>query len=222
MAFNYQTREVTHGDSFGFFAKITKDTQTGGVTFGTPYEYTGLRGVNFEVSQDNNPFYADNVTHVTLLGAKTIEGTLTIYQMRDEFKQDHQGYKKKASGAWVDGGAISNFLWGHAETVTDEFGGEVNEWHLWTNVKASAATGEAATDEDAATVKEIEVPLTAQPNNSVVDSDGKPVTEIVWRDSDEVNVTDFVNQLFADTPELTVTEFVNYAIGKTPLPTPAA
>lgn len=65
--------------------------------------------------------------------------------------------------------------------ATDEFGSEVEEFYIWTNVKASAPKGSATTDESSATPKEIEIPCTASPNNFILDSDKKPVSEIVWR-----------------------------------------
>ena len=65
--------------------------------------------------------------------------------------------------------------------MTDEFGDECEELHIFYNVKASAPTAGSQTDEDSAEPKEFEIPVTASPNPAVLDSDGKPVTEAVIR-----------------------------------------
>ncbi|MCK1203045.1 hypothetical protein MXZ84_10770, partial [Streptococcus uberis] len=74
MTYTYDKREVTHGNAFGFFAKISQAV-SGGLEIGTPHEFTGLRANSFETSQESNAYHADNVEHVRLQGAKTTEGT---------------------------------------------------------------------------------------------------------------------------------------------------
>lgn len=216
MAYQYETREVAHGNRFGFFAKISQNESTGAIEFGTPYSFTGLRATNFETSQESNPYYADNVEHVRLQGAKTTEGSITTYQIRREFLLNHLGKKLTNSTppALLDTGRNTNFLWAYAETVTNEFGDEVDEYHIWVNVKASAPTGETATDEDSVEPKEIEIPLTASPNNGILDSDGKAVTEIVWRDDKNGTVKALIDDLFGTTPAKTLSELIATAIGE--------
>ena len=41
MTYKYDTREVTHGNAMGFFAKISK-TESGALDLKTPYPFTGL------------------------------------------------------------------------------------------------------------------------------------------------------------------------------------
>lgn len=216
MAYSYEKREVLHGNAYGFFSKISQDAITGDVIFAAPYEFTGLRAVSFEVSQDSSPYYADNVEHIRLLGAKTIEGSITTYQIRKQFLVDHLGKKLTDSipPALLDTGTQSNFLFCYAETVTDQFGGEVKEWNIWTNVQASAGiTNESATDEDAVEPKEIEIPVTASANMAVTDSEGKAVSNIVWRDDENGTVQSLVNQLFAETSPMEIAEFIRTALG---------
>lgn len=178
---NYDTREVTHGNAFGAFASITKNAETGAVELGTPAIYTGLRANNFETTQESNPYYADNVEHVRLSGAETTEGSITVYQFPEAFTINHLGKKKEANGMLVNTGVKKSFVWQYIETVTDEFGDEYEELHIFYNVKASAPTAGSQTDEDSAEPKEFEIPVTASPNPAVLDSDGKPVTEAVIR-----------------------------------------
>lgn len=111
--------------------------------------------------------------HVRLQGKKSTEGSITTYQIPKQFMIDHLGKKLTTSTppALIDTGVNANFIWGYAETVTDEFGSEVEEFHIWTNVKASAPKGSTTTDESSATPKEIEIPCTASPNNFILDSD---------------------------------------------------
>jgi hypothetical protein len=214
--YSYDKREVSHGNQFGFFSKITS-TETGEIEFGTPYEFTGLRATSFATTQDSNPYYADNVEHVRLMGARTTEGSITTYQIKRQFMIDHLGKKETAATppALIDTGVQANFLWCYAETITDQFGGEVNEWHIWTNVQASAGiTSDTATDEDSVEPKEIEIPVTASPNVGVLDSDGKAVTEIVWRDDTTGTVKTLIDSLFSTTPT-TIKDFLDKALGVT-------
>ena len=51
MTYKYDTREVTHGNAMGFFAKISK-TESGALDLKTPYPFTGLRKTSFETSQE--------------------------------------------------------------------------------------------------------------------------------------------------------------------------
>lgn len=180
MVRKYDKREVTHGNAWGAWAKIEVD-EAGDVTFATPQVFTGLRATNFETTQESNPFYADNQEHVRLSGASTTEGSLTVYQFPKAFLTAHLGKKEATNGMLLDTGAFANFAWQHIETVTDEFGNEVEELHIWYNVKASAPTADSATDEDTAEAKEFEIPLTASPNNAVLDADGKTVANAVIR-----------------------------------------
>jgi len=217
MAFQYDKREVSHGNQFGFFAKISS-TPTGEIEFGTPYEFTGLRATSFATTQDSNPYYADNVEHVRLMGARTTEGSITTYQIKKQFMIDHLGKKETTATppALIDTGIQSNFVWVYSETITDQFGGELNEWHIWTNVQASAGiTSDTATDEDSVEPKEIEIPVTASPNVAVQDSDGKSVTEIIWRDDSTGTVKALVDSLFSGTTPLSIAEFLDKALGKT-------
>lgn len=181
MVREYETREVTHGNAWGAFATITKDETTGDVTFGTPYVFTGLRANNFETTEESNPFYADNQEHIRLSGAKSTEGSITVYQIPRKFLTDHLGKKEMTNGGYTDTGIKKSFVWQYIETVTDEFGNETEELHVWYNVKASAPTAGSNTDEDTAEPKEIEIPVTASPNNAVLDPDGKAVSEFVIR-----------------------------------------
>ena len=116
---------------------------------------------------------------------------------------------------------------GHLDTVPpgncpwqhDPFGAEIEEFHIWTNVKASAPKGSTATDETSATPKEIEIPCTASPNNFILDSEKKPVSEIVWRDDNKGTVRAKFDKLFADKSPGKLIDFINEALGTTTTPT---
>lgn len=213
MTYTYDKREVTHGNAFGFFAKISQAV-SGGLEIGKPHEFTGLRANSFETSQESNAYHADNVEHVRLQGAKTTEGTITTYQFPEQFVLDHLGKTKTSSTppALIDTGVNSNFVWGYAETVTDAFGGEVEEFHIFTNVKASAPTSSSKTDESSVEPKEFEIPCTASPNTFIKDSKGKPVTEIVWRDDSEGTVRGKIDKLFDESEPTTVLDLITEAI----------
>ena len=110
MEYTYDTREGTHGVSYGAFAKIVK-TEEGAIdTSIVPKSMTGLRTCSFETSQESNPFYADNVEHLRLMGAKTTEGTITVYQFPKQFVLDHLGKKEMPNTGLVDTGKGENFI----------------------------------------------------------------------------------------------------------------
>lgn len=185
MDYTYATREVTHGTSYGAFAAITTEPGTGAlITDVKPTEFTGLRGVSFETEQETNAYYADNVEHIRLLGAKTIEGNITCYQIPQSFLVNHLGYKLMTNGGLTDTGTAKNFIWQFIETVTDSMGNESRQLTIYYNVKAGAPTAEAVTDEDSVEPKEIEIPCTASPNSLVKDTDGKAVTMLQIKEND--------------------------------------
>ncbi|HFE9244781.1 TPA: hypothetical protein ACGAU0_000592 [Streptococcus agalactiae] len=53
MTYQYDTREVTHGNANGFYAKIAK-TDAGALDLQKPYPFTGLRSTSFETSHLRN------------------------------------------------------------------------------------------------------------------------------------------------------------------------
>lgn len=181
MPTKYDTREAIHGGSRAFYAPINRDPDTGAITFGTPKALTGWRASSLEPSQDSNPYYADNVEHIRLQGIKTIDGSMTLYQIAKDFMLNHLAKKEMPNGAIVDTGTYKAFVLGYVETVDNEFGEQTEELHIWYNIKASSPTAATSTDEDSPEPKEIEIPLTASPNNGVLDTDGKAVTELVLR-----------------------------------------
>lgn len=184
MEYTYDTREGTHGVSYGAFAKIVK-TEEGAIdTTIKPASMTGLRTCSFETTQESNPFYADNVEHLRLMGAKTTEGTITVYQFNEKFVLDHLGKKKMTNTGLVDTGKGENFIFQFIEDVEDEFGKKYRQLSIYYNVKASPPTGESTTDEDAVELKEFEIPVTASPNSLVTDSDGNAVTCMVITEDD--------------------------------------
>lgn len=183
--YKYEKREGTHGVSFGAFADIVTQEEGGALdTTTVPSPFTGLRTCSFETTQESNPFYADNVEHLRLMGAKTTEGTITCYQFPEKFVIDHLGKKKMENTGLVDTGKAKNFIWQFIETVEDEFGNTYRMLNVYYNVKASPPTGESTTDEDAVELKEFEIPVTASPNPLVVDDAGNAVTYMTIKEDD--------------------------------------
>jgi hypothetical protein len=183
MAYTYATREVTHGTSYGAFASITTKADGTLDTSVKPTEFTGLRGVSFETTQESNPYYADNVEHIRLMGAKTVEGNITAYQIPQSFLVNHLGFKLSQNGGLTDTGVAKNFIWQFVETITDALGNEFRQLTVYYNVKGSPPTAEATTDEDSVEPKEFEIPCTASPNDLVTDMDSKPITMLQLRET---------------------------------------
>jgi len=212
MAYTYETRNVTHGDQKAWFAKVIQDPETGEITYGDALEFTGVRAVTAEFKEDVSDFYADDQVHISLRGVKTCDGSIVTYQLRKQFLVDHLGKATTTAGALLDTGDHANFVFGYMETVTDAFGGNTPEWRILTNVQASAPTGGSVTDENQIKPKELTVPITAKPNQAVLDSKNRPVTEITWRDVDG-DATALIELMFGDSPEATVQDVIDVALG---------
>lgn len=212
MAFNYDVRQVTHGNRMGFFAAMTVNPETGELAWSTPYEFTGLINTSFETTQNSDVFYADDMEHIRLLGNASTEGTITTYQIREQFAINHLGKKKTSSGALLDTGAKGNFLWAYRMTDTTQFGTNIPVWRIFTNCQASAPTMETETDSDSVTPMEIEIPITCSPNPAVLDEDNNAVTEINWKDVDG-EIQTLVDGMFGEAPTTTVQDFLDAALG---------
>lgn len=184
MDYKYDTRQGTHGVSYGAFAQIKTTTEGVIDTSVTVTPMTGLRNVNIETTTEESPFYADNVKHLTLSGAPTTEGSITVYQFNEDFVLKHLGKKKMTNTGLVDTGVSENFIFQYIRTLVDEFGKTKRQLVIYYNLKASPPTGEDATDEDSAELKEYEIPVTGSPNNLVLDSDGNSVTTMVVTEDD--------------------------------------
>lgn len=168
-------KQVKHGISGGMYFSITSN-ELGVVTFGEPKPFIGLRGVNFETSQDSTALYSDNELHLRLTGAKSTEGTITCYQAPEDFWLKHLGYSKMDNGLYTDTGSFAHFAFQYIEKITDSNGQEFEELHIWYNLKASTPTESAQTDEESSEGKEIEISLTAGPSSGAETPDGKLVT----------------------------------------------
>ncbi len=173
MEYTYDIRTATHGNAYGAFAEIKESTETPGTldTTVAPATFTGLRGVSFETAQESTAFYADNVEHVRILGHKTEEGTITCYQFPRVFATTHLGFKVSSNGGLIDAGTYKNFIFQYIETVSDQLGNDKRLLTIYYNLKASAPTATATTDEETVTPKEFTIPTTASPQPWVVDAE---------------------------------------------------
>lgn len=179
----YEQREGTYGAKLGFYAPLLLDDATGVWSFGEVKPFTGLRAVSIETSQEAKPFYADDTVHLSVAGQKTITGSITLYQLPRDFLINHMGYKEDTNGALLDTGAYKSFAFGYVETITDAVGETTRELRTYYNCQAGPASAAAATTADSVELKEISVPLTISPSQIVRDSDLKPVSEIVLRET---------------------------------------
>ena len=77
----------------------TYSVGTGGtVTIGTPYHQAGAISFSPEEQNEQNVFYADNVSYWSGYSGGTIEGDLECAMFDDEFKTQFLGYKALTNG----------------------------------------------------------------------------------------------------------------------------
>lgn len=183
--YKYDKREITHGASYGGFASIaTKEDGT--LDKEQPVRpFTGIISATFETSQESTPFHADNVEHVRVSGAKSTEGSIKCYQFPKAFVTKHLGKKTTENGGLIDTGSNEAFIFQYIETVTDEFGKDTRKLTIHYNVKATAPKGESTSDTDSVTPVEYEIPVTASPNNAILDEEGKAVTSFELLETEE-------------------------------------
>lgn len=176
--YNYDIREITHGNKQAFYAEVKYDEKTGEYSYGEVKPLTGLRSVSIETSQEDTNFYADDQVHMTLKGAKTTTGSITLYQIPKDFVVNHLGKTVDANGALIDNGPYKSFAFGFLETKENEVGAVTEVLHLYYNCKATHPSLSSTTDEDGVTAKELEIPLTINQSFNVVDGNGKAITEV--------------------------------------------
>lgn len=179
----YDLRTITHGVEQGFYAEVEYDNSSGTYSFGDIYSFTGLRTVSVETEQESTNFYADDQVHLTITGNKSMSGSITLYQLPQNFLTNHLGYSVDSNGALTDTGTYKPFAFGYVELVTDALGNTTEQLKVYYNCKASAPTSESTTDEDAAEAKEIEVPITISPSQFVRDN-GRAVSELTLKKTD--------------------------------------
>ena len=179
----YETREVTHGNEWSAFAGFT--VKDGVITFDDPTVLTGLQETSFDESQDSSPIYADNQVHITVQGNIKTEGSLKYLQLTKKWLTDHLGKKVLANGGLKDNPTKKNFAYMFQEIVTDEFGGTKRSLTIYYNLQAGAIKSATKGDEDKVEAKVFEIPVTANPNNYVLDADGIPTTYMQIIESEE-------------------------------------
>lgn len=190
--YKYDTREITHGSAYGGYASIVIN-EDGTLDETQPVKaFTGLTSVNFEVSQESTAFHADNVEHVRVSGAKSTEGSIKSYQFPKAFVLKHLGKKETKNGGLIDTGSNEAFIFQYIETVTDEFGKDRRKLNIYYNVKATAPKGESTSDTDSVSPTEFETPVTASPNNAILDENGKAITSLELLETEEnKNIFDY-------------------------------
>ena len=68
------------------------------VTLGTPYHQRGAISFSAETNQEQNNFYADNVTYWSGYSGESIKGDLKVAMFDDAFKTQFLGYRTLTNG----------------------------------------------------------------------------------------------------------------------------
>lgn len=90
-------RMISYGAQEAFWAPITSDVN-GNKIYGAPQPLIGLRAVDVQRDLTNTAYYADNKVHLSIPGTLATTGTLTTYQLSEEFKIWALGYEKQSNG----------------------------------------------------------------------------------------------------------------------------
>ena len=78
---------------------IAKITETDGViTYGTPFDVKGVRGLNFDPEGEETPFYADNVKYFIASSNQGYTGDLELAVTPEKFLTDILGRIKDENG----------------------------------------------------------------------------------------------------------------------------
>lgn len=154
MAYNENLRIVKIGVQNCYLYPMTS------AGFGDAIKQLGMIGFTRKVTQDDTDIYADNRVHLSVSGAKTIEGEITHYQMSPEY-YEFLGYKLNANGSLTDSGTKKPFGMAFASKITDEVGVEKYEINVAYNIRGTEPEVDKTTMEDKVEGENLKVSYTS-------------------------------------------------------------
>lgn len=91
--------KVNFGLSNVYYAKITRDSSTGAITYGTKVALPGAVSLTLDVDGDQSIFWADNSKYAVFNAGGGFTGTLALADVPDSVLTDLLGYVQGNDGA---------------------------------------------------------------------------------------------------------------------------
>lgn len=169
--------------------------------YGTPFRQLGARALNRTSTQDTSMYSADDTTHITVVGKKVIEGTLTFYQLDEAIRTQLLGDVKNANNAYTDSGFNKTFGIAYVTDVEDSET-HLHAWKVTTyyNCIATAPDDDSATIEETAEPTEKEISFTASVPDNNFDINGNPYSSLTMYSTPNVPFVDIETLLMDAIP----------------------
>lgn len=97
MAETETNNKILYGIEKCCVAKITEEN--GEITYGTPFEVKGARGLNMDPQGETTKIYADNIVYYIATSNQGYEGDLVLLVTPEEFLTEILGQTKDTNGA---------------------------------------------------------------------------------------------------------------------------
>jgi hypothetical protein len=162
---NFNTRTITHGMKYAFWAEIMQDG-----TFGEPKPLVGSRSFELTPEETNVSIFADDQVHYSTFVSSSATGSMVVYnEVAQDFRAWALGYEQdltKTEG-FFDVGNRKNFVLGFVETIDgNNLQSQDYKLTIYYNVACGKPSTIAATDEGELTPKDISFQLSASQSNA--------------------------------------------------------
>lgn len=169
MAYNENLRQVTIGVQNSYLYPMTS------AGFGDAIKQLGMIEFTRKVTQDDTPIYADNRVHISVSGAKTIEGEITHLQMSPEY-YEYLGYYMNTNGTMTDSGEKKPFAMAFASKLIDEVGVSKYQINVAYNIRGTEPEIDKKTMEDKVEGENMKVSYSSTTTSFAKDDLGNPAS----------------------------------------------
>lgn len=129
----------------------------------TAIDWKGAREISYKPTGEDQVFYADNTSYLTIRGIKELSGTFTAYTMPNSIKEDGLGYVVDQNKAHiVNGTSKASFGMMYEVEIRNEDGTDDKELHVLFKVTLSDPEVSSKTKEVSLDLKEFTVPFKAE------------------------------------------------------------
>lgn len=85
-----------------YYAKLTTNSETGDITYGTPVHATGAISLSLSPVGDNAELYAEDSLYFTQANNQGYSGEMELALLNDSFLTDIMGYETDDNGALIE------------------------------------------------------------------------------------------------------------------------